>query len=315
MPPKRVTKKATTDNLSDSETNTNDSSNETLTQNTINTTQSVPSQPLYLTSAVKQTDSDRIQLAHAINNFTIKSDQFLQEMKNFDTFRENLFKLDLLIESKKQEHNQTITTLEQDYTSKKKNLETNYTELTKKLKSEHDELMKKLSGDHTDKIKKCETEFADKTKALANAYEDESIQMRRKLELDKSQACAEYAKSLGIRFIKEDEYKVLTDSVQRAQHDYNELKKNFDKQCNQIKEEEKAKYQSKLDIDTKTMELTHKANNAQLIAQVEQQKKEIQVLNSTIENLKSELKEQRELTKQVAQASAKSQITQTIGKN
>ena len=100
--------------------------------------------------------------------------------------------------------------------------------------------------------------------------------------------------------------KTLTDAVQKAQHDYCELKKNFDKQCNQIKEEEKVKYQSKLDIDTKTMELTHKANNAQLLAQVDQQKKEILVLNSTIENLKSELKEQRELTKQVAQASAKS---------
>lgn len=67
--------------------------------------------------------------------------------------------------------------------------------------------------------------------------------------------------------------------------------------------------------EIKTMELTHKANNAQLVAQVEQQKKEISVLNSTIENLKNEIKEQRELTKQVAMASSKSQITQTIGKN
>ena len=311
MPPKRVTKKSTIENSSDSETNNNDS----LTENTINTAPSVPAQPLYLSSAVKQTDSDRVQLAHAINNFTIKSEQFIREMKNFDTFRENVFKLDLLIDSKKQEHSQVVLNLEQDYTGKKKNLENQYAELTKKLKSDHEELTKKLTGDHADKVKKCESEFADKTKLLTNTYEDGSIQLRRKLELDKTGACTDYAKSLGMRFVKEDEYKVLTDSVQKAQHDYNELKKNFDKQCNQIKEEEKVKCQNKLDIDTKTLELTHKANNAQLMAQVEQQKKEIQVLTNTIENLKSELKEQRELTKQVAQASSKSQINQTIGKN
>lgn len=273
-------------------------------------------QPMYISSgSSKNTDSDRIQLAQAINNFTIKSEQFMQEMKNFDSFKENVLKLELMIDSKKQEHQQTISALEQDYMTKKKNLETHYEELTKKLKSEYDDLSKKLGTDHQDKIKHCESEFADKNKQLNNMFEDESIKLKRNLEADKAKACADYAKALKMRFVKEDEYKELVDNVNKAQHDYNELKKTFDKQCNSIKEEEKAKYKHQLDMDTKTMDLTHKATNANLNAQVEQQKREIEVLHNTIENLKSELKEQRELTKQVAQAGAKSQITQTIGKN
>jgi len=278
--------------------------------------ETVSLQPLYLSSEPSNVSgSDRVQLAQAINNFTLKSEQFLQEMKNFDAFREKVFKLDLLIESKKQEHEQTITSLDNEFSSRKKDLETQYSELTKKLKTEYDEMVKKLGTEQSDKIKKCETEFADKNKQLSNLYEDEAIKMRRKLEADKSTACAEYAKSLGMRFGKEEEYKALTDSVQKAVQDYTELKKNFDKQCATAREEERTKYQTKLDNDTKTMELTHKANNAQLLAQVDQQKKEILVLNSTIENLKNEVKEQRALTKEVAQASAKGQINQTIGKN
>ena len=87
------------------------------------------------------------------------------------------------------------------------------------------------------------------------------------MEMDKAKACSDYAKALKMRFVKEDEYKELVDNVNKAQNDYNELKKTFDKQCNSIKEEEKAKYKHQLDMDTKTMDLTHKATNANLNAQ------------------------------------------------
>src|SRR5271170_5030104 len=114
--PKKAVKQIVKEAVSDSESN-NDYSNENMVQ----------VQPMYLTTnSVKLSDSDRVQLAQAINNFTLKSEQLLQEMKNFDTFRENVFNLDLLIDSKKQEHAQTISSLELEYTSKKKNLEDQY---------------------------------------------------------------------------------------------------------------------------------------------------------------------------------------------
>lgn len=317
MPPKKVAVKKVIDQpVSDSE------SEESITIEKPNLSQQIKLKPeMYFTNNSinnstnqKTSESDRVQLAHAINNFTLKSEQFIQEMKNFDAFKESIFKLDILIDTKKQEYEKTNEVLELDHMNKRKNLDNQYVDLTKKLKSDHDELAKKLGSDHTDKIKKCETEFSDKKKTLLNTFEDESIQMRRKLEADKTKACLDYAKESNMRFIKEDEYKELINNVQKAIHDYTELKKTFDKQCTQIREEEKGKYHAILKSETITMDLTHKASNAQLVATTEQQKKEIQVLYDTISNLKSEIREQRELTKEVAQASAKSQINQTISK-
>jgi hypothetical protein len=292
MPPKRTTKKA------EPKINVeNDSESE------LELSEEVQKSPVvYISNSKSASDSDRVQLAHAMNNFTIKTDQLLSQMKEFDTFKEKLFKLDILIESKKQEYDQMNKKLELDYENKRKGLEGHHTELTKKLGS-----------DHSDKIKKSEMEFADKKKFLTNAHEDETIQMKRKIDADKSKACVDYAKEANMKFIKDDDHKSLLENVQKAQHDYNELKKTFDKQCASIRDEEKAKYTALLKSETVTMDLTHKANNAQLCAQTDQQKKEIIVLNNTIENLKGEVREGRELVKNVAASCAKSSITQTIG--
>lgn len=277
-------------------------------------------------STLKSSDSDRIHLAQAINNFTLKSEQLMQEMKNFDTFREGVAKLDLLIGTKKQEYAEMSESLELTHKNQVSNLETSYKEMTKKLKTEYDDLKKKLESDnndlkkrletdYTDRTKKLESEFADKKKSLTNTFEDAQIEIKRKIAEDKSKQCELYAKELKMKFVKEEEYKNLNDQVSKAVQDYTDLKKSFDKQCDGVRAEELKKYTLSLKSETTTLELTHKANNAVLQAQVEQQKKEIQVLQQTIESLKSEIREQRELTKEVAQASSKAQITQTIGKN
>lgn len=333
MPPKKKVveksvKKASKKDIVESDS---DSDSESIIEiarvNSVPTVISKPS--VYLTNTnSKSSDSntDRIQLAQAINNFTLKSEQLLQEMKNFETFRESITRLDILIETKKQEYKETNETLELNHKNQIKKLETEYAETNKKLRAEYDELRKKLeteyadktkslSSEHIDKNKKLETEFADKKKSLTNTYEDSQIDMKRKIAEDKSKQCELYAKELKMKFIKEEEYKELTEQIKKAVSDYAELKKSFDKQCDLIRTEESKKYNAQIKSETTTIELTHKANNASTQAQVEQQKKEIQVLHQTIENLKLELKEQRELTKEVAQASSRAQITQTIGKS
>ena len=99
---------------------------------------------IYLSNGnLKASDSDRIHLAQAINNFTLKSEQLLQEMKNFETFKESIVKLDILIETKKQEYKEMNDTLEQTHKNQIKKLELDYVEMTKKLKSEYAELLKK----------------------------------------------------------------------------------------------------------------------------------------------------------------------------
>ena len=309
----------------DSESDSEESVVEIAKVNSVSTVVSKPS--VYLsTNSFKSSDSDRIHLAQAINNFTLKSEQLMQEMKNFETFRESIAKLDILIETKKQEYRETNESMELDHKTQVKKLESEYAEMSKKLKSDFDDLRKKLESDNlektkkfdcefADRTKKLESEFADKKKALTNTYEDAQIDVKRKIAEDKAKQCELYAKELKMKFVKEDEHKALMDQVSKAVGDYNELKKTFDKQLDGLRTEESKKFTSMLKSETTTIELTHKANNAGLQAQVEQQKKEIQVLQQTIDSMKAEIREQRELTKEVAQASSKAQITQSIGKN
>lgn len=314
-PPKKSVKKVV-EHDNNSETESEEESEVEIAR--VNSKPTVISKPsVYLTNTLKSSDanSDRIQLAQAINNFTLKSEQLLQEMKSFETFRESIAKLDILIETKKQEYKETTENLELNHKNQVKKLETEYDELKKKLETEYSDRTKNLNSEHLDKTKKLESEFVDKKKLLTNTYEDSQLDIKRKIADDKAKQCELYAKELKMKFIKEEEHKVLMEQVQKALNDYNELKKTFDKQCDMIRNEEIKKYSTQLKNETATIELTHKANNAATQAQVEQQKKEILVLQQTIDNLKSELREQRELTKEVAQASSRAQITQTIGKN
>lgn len=302
---------------SDSEPNSESDSEESVVEikkNSSGTT--IVSKPkVFLSQNLKSTDSDRIHLAQAINNFTLKSEQLMQEMKNFESFRESIARLDILIDTKKQEYKETSESLELDYSNKIKQLESNYMDKTKKLESDFADKNKKLDSELTDKTKKLESEFVDKKKTLSNSYEDSVYETKRKIAEDKTKQCELMAKELKMKFVKEEDYKILQDQVTKAVQDFNELKKTFDKQCDTIRTEESKKYATMLKTELNTSDLTHKANNAQLQAQVEQQKKEIQVLEQTILSLKAEIKEQRELTKEVAQASSRAQITQTIGKN
>lgn len=249
-------------------------------------------------------DSDRIQLAQAINNLTIKSEQFLEAIKSFDSFRENIAQLDIQIETKKREHKDLIDNLELTYVNKSKNLDSEYKELNKALQNKYQEINKKL-----------ETEYQDKNKQLQNDFKNHQIEVKQKLSEFKVKSCEEIAKEFEMMVIKNDDYKNLISNVQRANQDLEDIKKNFNDQCNNIRSEEKNKYQAQLKLEMTTSELNHKANIAELKAQVDQQKKEIDVLQKTIDNLKHEIAEQRTLTKEVAQASSKSQINQKFGKD
>ena len=251
-----------------------------------------------------KSDTDRVKLAQAINNFTIKSDELLQQMKNFEIFRESILSLDILIGTKKQEYAETILNLDSECKNKTKNMEVEYTERAKKLES-----------DYSDRAKKLESDYLDKRKNLIVEYQDLQVEMRRKVTEDKTRYCTNYANEMKMRFIREDELNEIQSREQKSLKDYEDLKKTFEKQCDAIRSEEIKKYSTQLKTELNTMELTHRANNAQLQAQVEQQKREISMLAQTIESLKAEIREQRELTREVAQASSKAQITQTIGKN
>lgn len=246
-------------------------------------------------------DSDRIQLAHAINNLNLKADQFMDAMKGFDSFRQEIAQLDVKMQIKKSEYNQNIEHLENEYNRMKKNLEESYEELTKKLDIKYKDLNRNI-----------ENEYNEKNKELQNNFKNTQIEVKQKLSEFKIKACEEVAKEFNMLVIRNEEYGVLKDNVSKANRELSSLQQTFNDQCNSIRNEEKTKYNDAIKIQTTTNDLNNKAILAELKAQVEQQKKEISVLNNTIDSLKHELAEQRSLTKEVAQAGAKAQITQNL---
>ena len=291
-------------------------------------TQSVQStkllSPMYMSSSTK--NSDKIQLIQAINNFTLKGEELLSAMKKFDVFKEEVARYDLLINTKKEEYAEVLKQLEQNYNTKVKNFENEYIEreqniiskyksLNKNLETEYNDYNKSSQIKYADSNKKLDDDYTDKHRLLANEYKNEQISIKQKLSEFKYKACEEFLKDIAVTIIKTDEYTNMQTQVSKTNSELSELKKSFDKECDKIKHDEKHKYDSLLENDRKLMKLTSDVMNADMKAQVEQQNKEISVLQNQIDNLKHELSEQRSLTKEVAQASSKSQISQNFGKN
>ena len=115
--------------------------------------------------------------------------------------------------------------------------------------------------------------------------------------------------------IKKDDYTKLITDVSTINNELDNFKQTFEDKLSSQLEKERQHYNSKLQSEIATRDLTHKAQSAELKAQCDQQKKEIEVLNKAIENFKHEIAEQRNLTKEVAIAGSRAQITQKIGKD
>ncbi len=118
-----------------------------------------------------------------------------------------------------------------------------------------------------------------------------------------------------MRTINLEEHRNLLDSVTRVTRELDDIKKKFEANCAANRAEEKAKFDAELKRQNVAQEQAYKTATAEMKAQFNQQNKEIEMLNRTIETLKLEITEQRNLTKEIAQAGAKSQITQNFKKD
>lgn len=282
------------------------------------------SRPMLIVS--NSSDNDRVKLANAINNLTIRSGDLIEAMRGFDSFRESIARLDIEIDTKKQESKEVLASLEtrqkdrlkemeQEYKDKHQEMLNKYNDMAKEQTQKYNDMTRTLNEKYQDLSKKLESEHNDRSTNLNNDFKNNQITVKQRLSEFKVKACDEFAKENGMMLVKQEDYAAITAARQKTQQEYDELKKTFDSQCNAVKKEELARYTTLLKNETSMLELTHKANNADVKAQVEQQKREITVLHETITSLKSELSEQRNLTKEVAQASSKSQITQKFGKD
>jgi hypothetical protein len=252
---------------------------------------------------INSSDSSRTQLAQATNNLTIKADQFIEAVNAFSVFKENIAQIDIQIETKKQEHTDELLKLEKEYEDKNSKLTAHFEDKTSKLTSHYEEKNKKLDED-----------YKDKNKSLQNEFKNTQIDIQQKLSEFKLKSCEEMAKQFNMLLIKADDHKITLDNINRANTELEQLHKTIDSKCNAIQQEEKTKCETRLKHQVSTLELNHKAEVAEMKAQLEQQKKEIEVLCKTIDHFKHEIAEQRTLTKDIALASSKSQIHQKFGK-
>lgn len=255
MPPKK--KAVVNQNLSESDS-------ESVVAPIVKSTPSVkPVSTVKSMSTVKfsANDSDRLQLAQAINNFTIKGEQFITALDTLSHFgKERLTELDLNIESKKREFNDLSQQLENDF--KKQQIETN-----------------------------------------------------QRLNEFRLKACEDIASDYQMLVVKKEAWNKQQETINNLTRELEQMKSKWNDEIETAVEKERTVQELRAQQQVTRLELTHKANVAELTAEVTQQKKEIVVLTNTIDNLKDEIAQQRQLTKEVAIASSKSQITQTIGKN
>jgi hypothetical protein len=139
--------------------------------------------------------------------------------------------------------------------------------------------------------------------------------MKRNVQIEIDQEIAESKRAAIIQFLSEtDEVPIQAIEFKRLNEKIEELEKKLltIEESTINKEKEKAK--TALSAALTNNSLKNAADMAQLRAVSEQQEKEIKTLENLIRNQKEEIACQRELTKQVAQATSNGQIQQHIGK-
>ena len=157
------------------------------------------------------------------------------------------------------------------------------------------------------KIESKQTEFDQ----LEQKYN--TILKQKKIETD--QELQEYKYEAAKTILKErSETPIAAEELKSMKTELESLKKDRAEELAALVEQEKKRGADALKAALNNNNLTHKAEIAEMKATVDQQRKEIESLHKTVENMKEEIAAQRQLTKEVAQASRQAPITQQIGK-
>lgn len=312
MPPKRVTKAkmvepepvATNSVYSDNDSVVEDSKKSVMSSLTKATTKKPVALVKFTNENTKtSSSSDRLQLAQAINNLVFKGDSFTNALEQLhEMTNERLTELDLQLESKQQEYDSLMQKINNEHTTR-----------VESLQQEYQVLEKELTTNYNNNKKDMERNYENKSKELELSQKNLQIETSQKLREFKLKACKDMATENGFLLVEKTDNDKLITEKNTLVAELKQLKDKFDSTLKAEVTVEKNKYDSLLKQEKLTMELTYKMQTAEVNAQVLQLKKEVDVLNKMIDNLKNELAEQRNLTKEVASSASRSAINQTIG--
>lgn len=247
--------------------------------------------------------SDRLQLAHAINNLVFKGDAFTSALEQLhEMTNERLTELDLQLESKQQEFDSLVQKIENDQIIKVNSLSSKYDVYEQDLESNFTNNKKDLERNHENRVKELELNF-----------KNSQIETTQQLREFKLKACKDLATENGMLLVeKSDNDKILTEKATLA-NELKQLKDKFESSVNTEVGIEKGRCDAKINQEKTMMDLTYKMQTADVNAKAVQLEKEVIVLNNMIANLKNELAEQRNLTKEVASSASRSAINQSFG--
>ena len=186
-----------------------------------------------------------------------------------------------------------------------------------KLIQKQEDFQKMIDELNTFKVEtltNIQLEFDSKRKEL-DALNKEYDTLKKDLQIKADQEFKEYGYVKAVEILEEN------DEIAVNEVEYNELQTSIETIKEEMEEEttkqikdEKINASKELAMVKKTMQLEHKAEIAMLSATVDQLTKERQTFESTIDSLKSEIAAQRDLTRQVAEASKQGAISQQFGK-
>ncbi len=155
-------------------------------------------------------------------------------------------------------------------------------------------------------LKKLDLEMESRKQDLAELEKNiERIKKNGQIEVD--QFLSEYKYTAATKILNERKEEPIESTVlEKLHNELSTLKEGRQDEIDAMKAKEKEKSTRAMKAALSNSDLKHKAEIADLSAENKQNKHEISTLQKTIDNLTKELACQRELTKQVAEASRQS---------
>ena len=215
----------------------------------------------------------------------------------------------------KKEYDNKTEQLEKEYVNKTEQTEKEYVNKTEQLEKEFKTLNDELTETFKNKNTELLQQFKHNKKDLEQQFKNEKIDTEQQLRQYKLEACEKIATENDYKLIPLKEYEKNQSELDELKEKHADLQSNTEDKIKEKIEIERQSLQEKLAHHNTTIELNHKAEIAELTAQNRQQIKEIEMLNKLIINLTNEVSEQRQLTKEIAIASSKPQINQSLTKS
>lgn len=246
--------------------------------------------PKKSTAVVKKTVPVKLNLD--VNDF--QSSNNVKLLKVFEKLTKTLENVNKV----QDEFNTSFASL-QNYTEE----ELNNMDFTLRLKNEECyNSLQELTKQYKEREFQLNVEFEEKKYKLEDDYKRRVANLEREYETKEMDLAKELLTRENYTVVPNRDYNSMTSQISELETGREEFEKRVT-----------ADMHKELNARLKTQELQHNVNSSEMRARIDNQEREIIGLRETIESLKSEIQAQRDLTKEVAQATQR-QLTQNFGK-